>query len=355
MTTDPDRLRQYAAETTPGEAAIRRVVSETMGSGTIGARSVDASAGAQRPGRPRPARSLAAGAFVGALLAGAVVAAVVLYLGAGFDQEGPPVALWSPDVERTTDAGQGIALTWRGGGELLGGRLVWESGSVSVEVPPDRGLEFAVTTREGDVRVVGTGFTVARDVLGTYVSVRHGRVGVRCKGAAEVFLGPGESRSCLPISAPSLLARARALRGASAPVAEVQETLTAGLALSGEHGVGADELHFLRAEVSSSVGDSEAATRDLDQILAAPTSARRTDALRMRAGMAVSAGACGSAGPWLEELIGGQPRAVDLVLRAECAPSTNAARADLERALTLDPDGPTAARARAGLENLAPR
>ena len=46
---------------------------------------------------------------------------------------------------------------------------------VALEVSPDRGVYLGVYTEEATVVVIGTGFDVRRDPLGTSVEVRHGR------------------------------------------------------------------------------------------------------------------------------------------------------------------------------------
>lgn len=270
---DLDPVDRYRRETEPDAAATARLVRR-----------------ARAPRRSSPGR--------GWLLLPAALtltAAGWLLLPAAPPADAPPpepVALWSPDTPRVTPAGDGIELSWQGTGELGDHHLAWEAGEVSVEVPPDRGLTFTVETREATVRVVGTGFSVRRDALGTTVDVRHGRVAVRCgeeSPDAERLLGVGEHHTCAPISASGLLARARALRG-STP-AEARVAVERGLAASPSPAVEV-ELRYLRAELALAAGDSATARTDLDAVLSAGASARHDDATRQLLALAVAAGEC---------------------------------------------------------------
>jgi hypothetical protein len=98
-------------------------------------------------------------------------------------------------------------------------RLEWEQGTLKVEVEPERGIDLAVHTREAEVRVVGTRFSVTRDALGTGVVVTHGHVAVLCADGEKALLGAGEARVCPPTHAAGLLGRANALAAAEASLA----------------------------------------------------------------------------------------------------------------------------------------
>jgi ferric-dicitrate binding protein FerR (iron transport regulator) len=175
--------------------------------------------------------------------------------------EAPPMPLdaelASPDGWTELAASGDVALRFAGHGHLSGTaaapRIAWSAGTLGVEVTPDHGIDLRVETREGVVRVVGTGFTVGRDALGTTVAVSHGRVEVDCIGADAVFLLAGETATCGPTSAAGRLAKARALRDRGAADADVLAAVDDGLALDPPAPV-ASELRFLALEVLASAG-----------------------------------------------------------------------------------------------------
>ena len=88
--------------------------------------------------------------------------------------------------------GQGEA-TWDG--KVV--RIDWEEGAVTSSVTPKQGIDLSVHTREAVVSVVGTEFTVTRDVEGSHVSVHHGVVAVDCEADGSVTLR-AERRTPVP-------------------------------------------------------------------------------------------------------------------------------------------------------------
>lgn len=180
-------------------------------------------------------------------------------------------------LQSDTDWGEGsprpgVQLSWLGAGEVEGPpeapELRWDQGTLNVEVVPDQGIQLTVRTREARVRVVGTGFSVTRDGLGTRVHVRHGRVEVGCADAEPVVLSAGGEHACLPISAAGLLGRARALGAAGAPAADILATLDRGLALQATGPV-ADELSVARIRALLDAGRRDEALGAADGYLAA--------------------------------------------------------------------------------------
>ncbi len=174
-------------------------------------------------------------------------------------------------------AGDGVALRYAGYGRLSGTegapRIDWSTGTLDVEVEPGRGLDVRVQTREARVRVVGTGFTVARDATGTAVSVSHGRVEVVCGEEPAVYLSKGEERTCLPVSAAGRLARARTLRDRGVAPAVVLDEARAALA-AGSDDVVAGELRFLELELLVDLGRAEEARAVGATLLAGPDATR---------------------------------------------------------------------------------
>lgn len=274
--------------------------------------------------------------------------------------EAQVVPLSSPNAPATATLSDGILLTYTGTGRAERDVVTWDVGALHVEVPSGQGLAFSVRTREGEARVVGTGFTVTRSEMGTDVDVRHGGVEVTCEGGSTLVVGPGQRRNCPPVSAAGLLARARALARDEAPAEQVLASIDAGLAHADAGGEGAvdevvgHELRYLRAEVAYRAGRTEEARADLAAYLAGGATGRDADTLRLAAGLALEAGDCEAAVPPLLSLEAGSPSAADLVLLAEClaGEAPPRARAALVRALALRPDPATARRARAALSGL---
>ncbi len=181
-------------------------------------------------------------------------------------------------------------------------RIDWQRGTLNVEVTPDRGLDVRIQTREANIQVVGTGFTVTRDALGTAVEVRHGVVETSCADEAPVSLRQGDEITCLPSSAAGLLGRARALREAGADASLIAASLDRGLGLATLADPIGAELGAMKVEVLAASGDDLAALDAARALIAAGGGSRRADVLRFAAELARSEGGCAAAAPWLVEL-----------------------------------------------------
>lgn len=208
------------------------------------------------------------------------------------------VGKWAIDVSIPN-----VALSYDGIGEITGTsdapRIRWDHGTINVEVSSGKGIALAVETREAKVRVVGTGFTVQRDALGTQVSVRHGRVEVDCGTEVTRVLDAGDEVTCLPRSAATLLGRARALQAAGGSEAEVLETLDRALAMPDKTPAYADEIAARRIQTLLALGRHQDALDAAQGYFAGPTGARRRDVELLAASAAVSLGGCATAAPWL--------------------------------------------------------
>jgi hypothetical protein len=275
---------------------------------------------------PRPRRLLVPVA-TGAVLAFAAGAALAIFLPQETVEPPAPhtIALTSEVQATTATPVPGIVLTYEGKGEVTTWEgkphVEWRLGRLDVEVEPDKGLDLTVSTREGEVRVVGTGFRVERSPLGTDVSVRHGRVEVRCDGAAARFLGAGESASCLPTSPAGLLGRARQLYEVHAPASDVLSAIDRGMQTA--EGSIETELRVLRIRTLLDDGRKDEALADAEAFLAGTTELRRTDVLRM----AIEADPrCKRARPFLEALAERAPTAADLDAFHKCLPKSDPRR-----------------------------
>lgn len=276
--------------------------------------------------RREPAGRPWALAAVGAVGGGGLVALGVWAGLAIHTPEVVPVALaltadhdWDSEV-----VGSHVKLAYQGVGEVDGDsvhpRIRWERGVVNVEVTPERGIDLSVETREATVRVVGTGFTVRRDALGTAVEVQHGRVEVRCAGEEAVFVDAGGERSCLPTSAAGMLGRARSLEGGGADVDTVLAAVDRGLALVGGGGSGpvADELRVMRVHHLLRAGRRDEAVTDGLAHLEGSTG-RELEMARMVAAAQLESGGCTVALPTLERAAGlPEADADDLAARDAC-------------------------------------
>lgn len=266
----------------------------------------------------------------GLVLIPVAVAAAALIAVAWPRSAEPPVSVAvspAPVVDEVLDKVLGdpfrsdrMALRPSGAGALTGTaeapRVAWQQGTIAVEVTPERGTDFELTTREARVRVIGTAFEVARDALGTRVDVSRGRVEVTCLAGGVHLLGADQGVTCWPLSAPGLLGRAQALEAAGAPAAEVLATVD--VALPAADGPFRDELVALRAEQLAALGRNVEALAEARAFLGRVRSGeRRTEVLAIAAAAALAAEGCGGARPFLEDLEAAGAGDPDLLARCE--------------------------------------
>ncbi|MFZ5477981.1 MAG: FecR domain-containing protein [Myxococcota bacterium] len=289
----------------------------------------------------RPVLPVLAGAAAAIALIGVSAIAATLWLQREREDLAPLSAqLASEDARSALQPTDEVRLYYQGAGALGGTRwsprVDWQVGRLVVEVAPDRGVDLRVHTREADVRVVGTGFTVDRDALGTHVAVQHGRVAVICADGGEFLLSAGRDASCLPTHAGALLGRARALQDAAAPPADVLDAAERGLA-AGAKGGTRHELQLLRVEMLIAAGRPADALAAAEAYLAEGTSLRRTEVRRMAAYTAMTTGGCAAALPHLQALVDGDATGPELVQFADCILDSRPddARTALTRALRL--------------------
>lgn len=295
-----DLLRAAREGTTPDPATLARLEAVARGERR----------------RPPPHRRPAV--WAGAAAAGLAAAALWLAL------------LPAPRVDRPLTHAGAVALGARvnvvadGEGRVTGDgqdmTLAWESGTLSVEVEPNQGVKLAVTSPEATVRVVGTGFTVTRDALGTAVAVRHGKVAVTCARGDEHLLTADQSATCAPAHAAAALARVLALRATATPAALLQE-IDAALALPDARGPAAAELHVLRAGALLDTGDAPGALAEAEAALAAPDVTRADELHRLAARLRLRAGDCAGALPHLRALEAAGTLGDDAPALAGCAPT----------------------------------
>ncbi len=294
----PAALRRVERRLGVGEAArVSRRLLPTVGGPVPGAEA-RVRARLESPG---PYRAVAAKtwAFAGAAVAAALLLALLrpppeLPLNRELAAGAAPVEIG--DHVRLAAAGTGVLS-----GTTLHPRVLWEGGRLDVEVAPHRGIDLWVETADARVRVVGTAFTVERDVRGTSVVVTAGVVEVTCAGAEARHLRVGEDALCWPTTAAGLLGRARRRQADGASADEVLETLRAADRKPAQT-VLAGEILALRFELLRAAG------RDVEALDTARAyrdglhPERAEVILGTAATIAFEAGGCEAAEEWLARL-----------------------------------------------------
>lgn len=201
----------------------------------------------------------------------------------------------------------GVALSYEGTGTMSGDpgapKIQWEVGTINIEVVPNRDIKLSVHTEQAVVRVVGTGFTVTKDALGTAVSVRHGKVEVDCTGELTRVLEAGDSLTCMPTTAAGMAARASILVTRGASHAEVLATVDRALALPDATGSVSDELAARRFTTLLAMGRTQEALADARTFaMERPNANLRPQILAAAAELAAGLGGCATAAPWLADV-----------------------------------------------------
>lgn len=213
------------------------------------------------------------------------------------------VRLASDAAGQVISPAPGVALRIDGSGEVGGTpqapRIDWTAGDLEVEVTPDQGIALTVVTREAVVRVIGTVFTVDRDALGTRVDVARGKVAVACAAGPSHTLTAGKTATCLPTTAPGLLARANQLKKDGAPSREILDAVDTALPIAS--GPFRAELLALQAETLLAAGRERQAWGVADAYLEAG-GPRRLEVLQIAASAALTVDGCAGALPYLQAL-----------------------------------------------------
>ncbi len=323
MNEHDEALRAAAEAAEPSEIAVARLV-----------RRAERTLDTPPPPRRRAPLLLAALGVAGAL------AALLATSRALSPTAAPATVALAAETPTLLPVGGDVSLVYTGRGALGGGvvrpRIAWEAGELAVEVVPERGVDLVVETPEGTATVVGTGFTVTRDALGTRIAVRHGTVAVRCRDGREARLGAEDALLCLPVRAAGMLARARALETAGADPADVLQALDAGLRLEPDGGPVRAELAARRIGTLAALGRDEEASAAADAWLASGETLRRDEVRALAARLALRRGDCPAA---LAALAAGSAPldAGATIALADCTPDPARARALLESARLAEP------------------
>jgi hypothetical protein len=180
---------------------------------------------------------------------------------------------------------RGLELMVQGKGTLGGTHaapvLDWRVGTLDVEVDPIEHIGLVVKTDEAEARVVGTGFTIERDLLGTRIQVRHGKVAVTCVGAETRLVVADEQADCLPVTPAGLLGRARTLSQHGASAEQILTAARDGLNASEQQDAVWGELVYLRMSTLKRADRSEEAASAAEDYIASGQLPRRDEALRV--------------------------------------------------------------------------
>lgn len=128
-----------------------------------------------------------------------LAAAILLGLGWGGQRwwRAPTEAIALGETESWIEVQAHVQAQPQGVGVARSDRILWEEGTLRVEVEPERGVELIVETEEARVRVVGTLFEVHREDFGTEVRVDRGAVEVTCHERVHL-LGAQDTTRCFP-------------------------------------------------------------------------------------------------------------------------------------------------------------
>ena len=247
-----------------------------------------------RLGAPSPRRPVWPAAMVATALA---AAAVLVSL-----RPPPPVAGPLVTGPLTTQVQLQVDGDGQASGDARDLTLDWRIGTLQVEVRPNQGVQLRVQTDEATVRVIGTGFQVTRDALGTSVDVRHGQVLLTCLGAAPEALGAGQTRTCAPARAAGRLGRVRRLQELGLAPAYLLAEADAALRLPDASGTVQTELQAVRLDALVALDQRDDALA-LAEALARQGGPRQLDAHRVAARLRLARGPdCAGALPHLQAL-----------------------------------------------------
>ncbi|MES2642909.1 MAG: FecR domain-containing protein [Myxococcota bacterium] len=200
--------------------------------------------------------------------------------------------------------------------------IAWSHGALAVEVEPNRGVQLAVVTDEARVMVVGTGFTVHRDALGTHVTVAHGRVEVDCAFGGSTLLVAEQTRTCLPRTAAGAVGRIRSLQARGIGADVTLDEIDAALARPDARDAAGNELGAMRVHALLTQHRETDALAAAEHALRAWPGARDLELRRVAARLHVAAGDCAAALPHLESLAGAGALGEDSALVTLCSPET---------------------------------
>jgi hypothetical protein len=239
---------------------------------------------------------------IAAVVAAAAALAVALAVALGVLQGPAPIrASLVAETSGQAQLGDDVQVVFHGSGQATGEAkditIHWEQGTLHTAVEPEQGVHLEVRTPEATVSVVGTVFDVARDPLGTAVSVSRGRVAVTCRGDEPVEIGAAEEHRCYRSAEAALQ---DALRSPTAE--EALDILQRAAALEGAPAAHREvEAHMV--EALRALGRDAEALAVARAYLDAGHPHRRVELLGVASELAFIEGGCELARPLLAELV----------------------------------------------------
>lgn len=285
-------------------------------------------------------------------MAPALVAALALFV----IFENSPVQIPFQQIEEGIPADLpevNIAFSDDGLGQLGGTSkspvINWDHGRIELEVEPQKGINLIVRTQEANVKVVGTVFSVNRDMDGTEVEVEKGAVAVECKAGQSHLLHAGESCKCELVTAPGQLFRATKLRAQGAKPEQILSAIEVGLSSTVEGDLVWSNLQVLRMVTLNDMSRTETALELAQDYLDLGYELRREEVLRFIIRENLNSNGCSEALPYMQDLISYSSHgAEDIGLYVDCIAEINAKEAKkvLESAILRFPDQAEALRSR---------
>ncbi len=334
MSRDLHLLRSWGQVTAPEPSHVRGVMDRLRDRGCLGSRADDALHVLHAPGtsdlaRTREAlvRRLASARRTGrgvsvprrqaVVLAAALAAAVLTFVLLPRPDRILSERLVSPVAWQERAPTADVALRFQGRGSLSGTahapEIAWEAGRLEVSVVPGREIQLVVETREAQVRVTGTAFSVERSALGSVVAVDRGAVQVACRGTTPIPVGSGGRQLCPPVSAAGWMARANLLRDPG----EVLASAEAGLAYRDAPGAVMDELGAIRILALTELSRDAEALDAAEAYLGRDHPTREDEIRRLAIRLARRVGGCARARLHIEALAADDADAAALL--AACA------------------------------------
>ena len=189
----------------------------------------------------------------------------------------------------------------------------WEEGTLELAVDPAAHLAVQVHTRDAEITVTGTVFTVTQDAFGAHTQVERGSVSVVCDalGTPETIQAPGATL-CLE-NAGAGIGRLLWLEGQEASAEHRLSIIDRALQFPASLALVRRTLHARRVDVLVELGRTAQAVRATQAL----ESEARKERLAQGAADALETDGCERAQPWLQALMR-EGSALGVLLKVQC-------------------------------------